>query len=134
MINNYYGEEATALYTVPYTAASVVVLFRQALNKVWSPWFNDELYDKNYKKIQSISRIYGVLFNILIVFLILVGPEIVYILGGKSYYEARVIVPPVMICLLCQFYYSLYVNVEVFDKKTLIISVGTLISAGLNIV
>ena len=134
MIKKIWGAEQTAIYTLPYTVASVVILIRVSLNKAWTPWFFDALSEKRYKEIKEKSNRYVDVFLILMVGIMLVAPEIVYILGGKQYYEARFIIPPVMGGLVCQFIYTLYVNIEIFSKRTFSISVGTMFAALLNII
>lgn len=134
MIRELCGAEEAAVYTISYTVASAVTLVRASLNKAWTPWFFDALAAGEHDRIRQRSRTYVDMFLLLMVGIMLVAPEIVLVLGGKQYYEARFIVPPVMSGLVCQFLYTLYVNVETFYKKTFSISVGTMTAALLNIV
>lgn len=133
MIQKICGPEQTAIYTLSYTVAAMVTLVRQSLNKAWVPWFFDALATERYDEIKKKSKEYVDIFFVLMIGIVLIAPEMVWILGGAKYYEARFIIPPVIGGLLCQFLYTLYVNIEVFQKKTFSISIGTMLATVINI-
>ena len=65
--------------------------------------------------------------------LILIGPELVLVMGGNDYAAASILLPPIVVGLLFQFTYGLYVNIEQYEKKTIPMSIGSMIAALLNI-
>ncbi len=134
MIRKMCGSEQTAIYTLSYMVAAMVTLVRQSLNKAWVPWFFDKLAMEKYDEIRKKSKEYVDLFFLLMIGAMLIAPEMVWILGGEKYYEARFLIPPVIVGLLCQFLYTLYVNIEIFQKKTFSISIGTMLATAINIV
>lgn len=134
MIQNICGPEQTALYAISYTIASLVNLISMSLGKAWIPWLFDNMADDKIRIIKEKSKVYVDVFVIVMLGAMLMAPEIVLLLGGKAYYEARYIIPAVMSGLICRFVYTMYVNVETFYKKTFSISVGTMLAAILNIV
>lgn len=134
MIQKICGPEQTALYTISYTIAALVNLVSISLGKAWTPWLFDGIAAGKNDVIKEKSKKYVDVFIIVMVGAMLAAPEIVLILGGSEYYEARYIIPAVMSGLVCRFVYTLYVDVETFYKKTFSISVGTMMAAILNIV
>ena len=64
----------------------------------------------------------------------LVGPEVIKLLATKPYFEGIMIIPPIVLSNFLIFIYSLYVNIEHYYKKTIFISVNTIIAAISNIV
>ena len=66
--------------------------------------------------------------------LIMIAPEILYILGGEEYMQAVYVIPPVMIGYIAQMLYTLYVNIEYYNRKQKQIMAGTLIAAAINII
>ena len=80
------------------------------------------------------SKIYLGVFSILIVGVLLLTPELMLIMGGNQYYSARFVMPPVIMGCVFQFAYGMYVNLEIYEKKTIVISIGTIGAAVLNIV
>lgn len=134
MIQKFCGPEQTAIYALSYMVAAMVTLVRQSLNKAWVPWFFDALATERYDEIKKKSKDYVNIFFLLMIGIVLIAPEVVWILGGEKYYEARFIIPPVIGGLLCQFLYTLYLNIEIFQKKTFSISMGTMLATVINIV
>lgn len=133
MIKNMCGAEQAAIYSLAYSCGMIISILFTALNQAWEPWLFDKLNDNDKVSVKKISRYYLVFFVIIIEGAILLSPELMLIMGGKSYAEAVYVIPPVMVGYGCKFAYTFYVNSERFAKKTAYISIGTMISAGLNI-
>lgn len=133
MIRNFCGAEETALYSLAYSCSLIASLLWTSMNQAIVPWLYDNLNKKKYKSIKKISRLYLLLFVILIIFVLLVTPELVILLGGLEYKETIYILPPVIIACCFQFTYSMYVNVEFYEKKTFKISIGTMYAAIINL-
>ena len=62
----------------------------------------------------------------------LISPEILLIIGGKSYLEARYVMTPVTMGCVCQFLYTMFVNIEQFKKKTVGMAIASAIAAITN--
>lgn len=133
MINNICGAEDAALYGVVYTCALVINLMRNAINNAWIPWFYKNLDEGNIVYVKKISKIYLYLFTAASVFLCLIGPEMVMVLGGVKYYAAAKLVPMIMLGCYYNFVNLFYINIEFYEKKTYMVSVVTVISALLNV-
>ncbi len=134
MITKLVGKEATAVYSLAYSCGMIVSTLNGSLDKAISPWLYEKLHIKDYDTIKKVSRLYVLLSVIMVEGLILIAPETIFILGGDAYSEAKYLIPPVMLGYGFKFAYTLYINVEQFEKKTGIASIGTLISAGFNLV
>lgn len=134
MITKYCGNEATALYSIAYSVSMLASLLWTSMNQAWSPWLFDNMNVQNKTSILENSKIYLGVFAVLITGLLLTAPEIILLLGGKQYYDARFVMPPVIMGCAFQFIYSMYVNIEIYAKKTFLISVGTMSAAVLNLV
>ena len=61
-------------------------------------------------------------------------PEIILVLGGQQYYGAVYCLPPLITACSFQFIYTMYVNIEFYEKKTLGVSISTMIATALNII
>ena len=89
------------------------------------------------KKISNINK-YAVdyihLMTYIMIGLIMVGPEIVQILADARYWEGIKIIPPVVLANYIIFVYTMYVNVEHFHKKTVFITINTVIAAVSNLI
>ena len=124
----------TAIYGLIYNFSMLATVITSALEGVWTPWFMEKYKKRDFTDINDVVIYYTKFVTFVMIGLILVGPEIVKILASKQYWEGIVIVPPVVLANYFIFLYTFYVNVEHFNKKTLIISLHTVLAAIINIV
>lgn len=134
MITNFISADANALYSVPYTLSMAVSLLWASMNNAWSPWAYSKMDEKNYEILYTKSKSYTIFFLIIVYIFILVTPELLLVVGGKYYAQAKYVMPPVMIGYIFQFVYSLYVNIEFYHKKQKNIAIGTIIACLINII
>ena len=132
MITDICGPESNALYSLAYTCSSVVTVLLTSLNTAFAPWLGEKLHENLFDEICSFSKKYISVFLFLAVGIMLVSPEIMMIMGGKSYMEAEYVMPPVMLGCVCQFIYTMYVNVEQFKKKTIGMALASVSAAAIN--
>lgn len=132
MIERYCGAEATAIYSLAYTCGAMVTLFISSLNSAFAPWMGEKIHLNQTKEINYFSKIYITVFMTVAIGVMLIAPDMLYVLGGEPYIEARFVITPVAMGCVCQFLYTLYVNVEQFNKKTIGMAVATMIAAAIN--
>ncbi|MEG1256987.1 oligosaccharide flippase family protein [Clostridium sp.] len=133
LIQKICGANDLALYSLAYSCSLIVSVLWTSMNQAWAPWLMENLHQKNYKVIKKRSKQYLFLFLSIGTSIILLAPEVVYILGGKVYLQAKYVMPPVIMGCMFQFAYSMYVNIEIYEKKTWLISLGTMLAAVANI-
>ncbi len=134
MITNICGAEDNALYSLAYSCGSLVSILIVSMNTAFSPWLGEKLNQKEYPEINRFSKIYISAFLILAVTILLFSPEVLLILGGKSYLQAVYVMPPIACGCICQFLYTMFVNVEQFSKKTVGMAVASMSAALFNYV
>lgn len=133
MITNMCGAEDNALYSMAYNIAMIVAVLWDSLNSAYSPWLGERLHNKDYERIKRYSYGYILFFALCLIGVMLITPEILYILGGKEYIEAKYVIPPVMLGYMFMFLYSMYTNIEQFEKKTKGMAIATVLAAMLNL-
>lgn len=134
MITNMCGAESTALYGMAYNIAMVVSVLWSSLNSAYSPWLGEQLNKENHEGIRKYSYGYILFFAACLIGVMLIAPEVLYLLGGTPYIGAKYVIPPVMFGYLFVFLYSMYVNIEQYEKKTVGMAVATIGAALLNFV
>jgi O-antigen/teichoic acid export membrane protein len=88
---------------------------------------------KDYQSIRKITKITIPLISVIALAVCLVGPEVVLVLGGSNYAAAVYMMPPMIFGCVVRYVYTLYVNIEFYNKKTGGISAGTATVAVVNI-
>lgn len=134
MITEIRGEEENALYTVAYQCSSVITILVSSLNTAFAPWLGEKLHEDAFSEIRSVAKKYVLIFMYFAIGIMLVSPEVMMIMGDKPYMEAKYVMPPVMLGCVCQFVYTMYVNVEQFKKKTVGMAIASASAAVINYV
>lgn len=134
MITKLISSDANALYSVTYTLSMFVSILWVSMNNAWSPWAYEQMNKKNYNELKIKSKPYTTFFLIIVYAFMLITPELLLIMGGDYYIQAKYVMPPVMVGYIFQFIYSLYVNIEFYHKKQKNIAIGTIIAASINII
>ena len=133
MINNICGPSFAGLYHVAYLLSFALNVFTNAIHASFSPWAYRKMKEGKYSDVGSVSNILIGGMLLLCILLSLIAPELLYILGGEKYTEAKWIVPPVTFSVLFNMIYALVATVSFYYEKTKKIMVGTLIAAVLNV-
>lgn len=128
------GNDKAGIYGLVYMLAFAMDFFRVAINNAYGPWCYNQIKNRDNEKVQLVNRyiIFGVLY-ILFIF-ILIGPELVWIIGGINYCEARWIVPFVIISLLFLLMSDFSCYIEFYFEKKFGLVFFTVLSALINIV
>ncbi len=134
MITRFISREATAYYSVAYSCGMVVSLLWSSLNGAWSPWAYQMMDLKDYNQLKKKSKIYSLFFLYIVLLFVLIGPDVLLLMGGSEYMQAVYVIPAVSAGYIFQFLYSFFVNIEFYSKKQVLISIGTIIAAIINIV
>ncbi len=133
MITAICGNEANALYSLAYSCGIVLSFVWSSLNSAFSPIIGDSLASGNSEYTHKMTFSYLTVYIVPTFLLMLLAPELVFIMGGEPYAEAVNVIPPVTAGSIIQYTYTLYVNVEQYDKKTWRVALGTAIAAAANI-
>ncbi|HEO8419443.1 TPA: oligosaccharide flippase family protein [Yersinia enterocolitica] len=134
MINHYIGESATGIYSFAYTIGTIIMILWSSSNQAFSPWFFEKMQEKNYEKIREKSVYYRGLFTFIYAMILFVTPEIIKLIAEESYWDGLNLVPWIFMSYYFLFLVSFEAKVEQYFKRNKLVSLGTLISALINIV
>lgn len=127
------SSDEVAWLVLATTCAHIMLIFVQSLNNAWAPWFYDKQNNQDYSAIRKAFRFYMWFILFCTFCVLMIGPEIVRILGGKSYAESVYVLPANMLCGVFTALTSQFVNLETFYKKTHYAATLTFIVAVINI-
>lgn len=117
-----------------HSAAHIILILVQTMNSAWSPWFYDKLNLGHTAPIRKAFRAYIWLVLLGTFAVVLLGPEIILILGGREYSEAVAILPPVVLSGAFTVLTAQMGNLETYYKKPEAAAAITGIVAVVNIV
>ena len=133
MIQKMCDYSAVGLYTSGYTIGSLLMFITNAVGNAWVPLFNERLDRGDIEAIRRDNKVLMEAGCFMTLCFIAVAPEVVKLLYAKPYWESMWVVAPVALGTLCQYFYTNYVNTELFYKKTALIAVNSCIAAAVNI-
>ena len=133
VIGKFWGQEKVGIYSIAYVYAMMINIVLDSINQAWNPWFHDNYFVGNYAEIKKNVKPLVVLGIMLGIGCIAIAPEAIWVLGGDKYLEGIWIVPSVTLGVVCQYIYSHYVIIEMHLKKTIYVSIGTVVAAILNV-
>lgn len=134
IIKRFTGAYQTGLYSFAYSFGMAIFVIIHALDLAWSPWVFEHLKSKNHKKIINFSYLYRDIINISLVSIMFLAPEVIKFMAPEKYWGALIVIPWILLGYYFNFVYTLEVKIELFHRKTIIVSIGTVMSATLNIV
>lgn len=133
MIKRYCGSSDLAVYSFAYNCALIVSLLSTSVNQAYVPWLYKQLKENNIQVVGRQGKKLLLFFLSIVFGNMLLIPEMVYIFGGEKYKDAVWVIPVIMLGCCFQFLYTYYVNIEIYCKRTITISIGTLCAAGINL-
>lgn len=132
MIVKYCGDDQAGIYSFGYSYAIILSVVTNAIMNAWQPFLYDCLNRKKYIDIIESNKILNKLGMFMTICFITIAPETLMILGSKDFWNAKYMVAPVAIGTLFQFFYSYFVYIEMYKKKTCLVAIGSVSAAVIN--
>lgn len=133
MITKLVNTSATAIYSVAYTTASVVLVFWNSVDSAYAPWIYQRMSEKKYAAIQKRGEEVILLFALCAILITLFAPELIMVLGPSEYYSGMYAIPPVVAGVFFTAVFTLYMRIELYLKRSKTIMVATVLAAAVNI-
>lgn len=134
MIGKMAGISEVAYYSVAYNIGMLMLLFTDAINNSFTPWFYIKMKEKDFESIKKTANSLVILIAVLIIFLLLFAPEVIYIFASKQYMPDVYVIPPVAVTVFYIFAYVLFANIEFYYEENKMIMVASIAAAILNII
>lgn len=124
---------ATGIYAIASTMVSIPMVLQSSLNHAWTPWIYDKLNQRDYKSICNLNGKYITLFCGIIAAFMLVSPDLVHVFTSKDYWQSAYCLVPLSFSIFGEVLYSIPTTVEYYNKKTIYIMFGTMITVVINV-
>lgn len=133
MIKSMVGVSQSGIYSFGYNIYTIIEVAKTSLDNVWSPWFYENYRTGKYNLIRKRSTLYASGIFLFSVFVMMISPELIKLLGSKKYLQSAYVVIPICAAGFFSFLYTLPAQVEYYLEKTNYIAIGTLLAAIINI-
>lgn len=134
IINQIVDSASAGIYSFSYQIGLVMNMLVLSAVTAWNPYFYEFRNKLEYERINNVIRTYSKTIYLSAFGLILFSKEIVHLMANKEYHSGIDIIPTIILSYVMFFLYTIYVSYSFYQKRTLLISINTMISAGLNII
>lgn len=133
MIDYFYGNKETGLYSMAYNLGIVLVIIIAALLNAWTPSYFKYMNNKNYKKVEiGSNNIYLICFFITLL-IVLFGENIASVVLSKEYESSLHLISVIAISGLASSIWQIWGRITAYVHKTYITSILAVIATILNI-
>ncbi|WP_165062510.1 lipopolysaccharide biosynthesis protein [Adlercreutzia sp. ZJ154] len=133
LIGIFVGSAAVGIYGVLYSLSSISLVFWSAINSALIPFIFESLKRGEEDNVRSVAVPLLTAYAVVCLVLMLLAPEIVYLLTTKSYVEAVYLVPPIASGIFFTSLYNLYSNLILYKERTSYVMWATVVAATVNI-
>lgn len=133
MIQKMKGYEAAAMYNLAYTVGNIIKIVSNTLSNSLIPLIYRQLEKEDY---DATKKLMGRVMRILLLaipFFVCVAPEVVLLMGGRTYYDARYVIPPVSMSVFFSLLYAMAANIEFYYDRAKYTTITAVIAALLNL-
>lgn len=134
MIGRMVSNGAAAIYSIAYSVASIMSIVIQAINSSFIPYTYKALNSKNYEGIRKNADFLLAFIGIVSFIAMAFGPEIIWIVGGEQYCDAKWVIPSIAASIYFSFLYPLFANIEFYYEKTVGVMIASCTGAISNII
>ena len=132
---NYFGNSGqAAVYSVAYTAGTLMLLVTSAVNGSFMPWLYRKIKAGKPEEIRPVIGGFALLVGAATFAMMMLAPDIVAILATPEYSQAIWIIPPVAASVFFVFVYMQFANVEMYYGENRGITWISLLAAVINVV
>ena len=134
MIKHFCGESDAGIYSFAYQIASAVTVLTSAVNGSRVPWTYEQLKKRKYDGLMRITTALVVMMTGITLFICLISPDIIHIVGTTEYAVTIYVIPVVTLGVYYTFVYDLYASIEFYYGATKYVMYASVTGAVLNII
>ncbi|MGM9524911.1 MAG: lipopolysaccharide biosynthesis protein, partial [Peptococcaceae bacterium] len=134
MINYFAGSGKAGIYSVAYSAASIMLLLVSAINGSFNPWMYRKLKTEHYRDVGDTAVTICLIVAAATLAISAFAPDLIALLATADYQEAIWIVPPVAASVFFIFVYMVFANVEMYYGENRYIAVISIVCSAANVI
>ena len=127
------GAASSAIVSVASSTIHILTVLFQAVSGAVTTWLMDNLKQENHSKIRKDSLFYVAGLATVSIGVILLAPEVVWILGDSRYVESITLIPNQVLAVLIQSVTSIFTIILTYDKNITKTAVFTGVMAVLSV-
>lgn len=127
------GAEAAAVISIATSAIHILTILLQALTGALTTWMMDNLDQGKVDTVRKGSLLYVAGIAVVCIGVMLLAPELIWILGGSKYAEATTLMPGMVAAAMIQSVTTLFTIILTYRKNVVKTAAYTTVVAGVSI-
>lgn len=128
------GADTAAIVSITTSIMNILTILFQSVTGAMTTFIMDNLESKKYEKIRNCILFFALGGAIISIAIILFGPEVVKIIGGRKYYSAVALIPGSVLAVYFQILTSILAIILTYDKNVVKTAVATSVIATISVV
>ena len=133
MINYLCGSSDVAIYSVAYSAGSLINLVTNAVNSTFAPYQYQKIKSKEYELLSKRANQVLLFVCIMLAGIMFFSREIVMVFGGMKYLESVDVIIPICIGVYFNYMFQLFARVQEYYERKLTVVIPSILCAILNL-
>lgn len=127
------GAEVAAVVSIAASVMQILTMLFQAVTGALTTWVMDNINQKHFEKVKKCSIIFSAAISFISIGVTLLGPELVWIIGGENYSESANLIPAWAFSIFIQTITTLFTIILTYDKNVVNTAIITAIVAVVSI-
>ena len=134
MINYLCGSSDVALYSVAYSAGSLVTLVTNSINSTFAPYQYQKIKSGEYSLLSKRANEVLAFVAVMLAAIMIFSREIVLVFGGMKYIESVDVIIPICIGVFFNYVFQLFARVQEYYERKLMVVIPSILCAVLNLI
>ena len=134
MINYLCGTSDVALYSIAYSAGSLINLITGAINSTFAPYQYQKIKAGEYELLAKRANQVLLFVGVMLAGIMLFSREIVLVFGGAKYIESVDVIIPICIGVYFNYMFQLFARVQEYYERKLTVVIPSILCAVLNLI
>ena len=127
------GAEVVSIVSIATSTIHILTILLQSMSGAMTTWLMDNLNQDNIRATRKGTLIYVVGVSVAAIGVMLLAPEVVWVLGGTKYAQAAYLLPGMIVAVIIQTIASIFTTVLTYKKKVLGVAICTAVVACVSI-
>lgn len=134
MINYLCGTSDVALYSIAYSAGSLINLITGAINSTFAPYQYQKIKAGEYELLAKRANQILLFVGVMLAGIMLFSREIVLVFGGVKYIDSVAVIIPICIGVYFNYMFQLFARVQEYYERKFTVVIPSILCAVLNLI
>ena len=134
MINYLCGTSDVALYSIAYSAGSLINLITGAINSTFAPYQYQKIKAGEYELLAKRANQILLFVGVMLAGIMLFSREIVLVFGGTKYIDSVGVIIPICIGVYFNYMFQLFARVQEYYERKFTVVIPSILCAVLNLI